>query len=126
MASPTGGPIPTRGPHWLALQFAEPYALDEVVLANRRQGIRADILDVWGLVNDEWTHLYRGIDLSKSAVVHARWPQTTVAGLRVEIVGSTLDGQRSTQAEIDELYFPGIASSSAPSASGPRSPRSPS
>ena len=98
---------PDPGPHWLALQFAEPYALDEVVLANRLQGIRADTLDVWGLVNDEWVHLYRGTDLSRSAVVHARWPQTTVTGLRVEIAGSTLDGQRSDQAEIDELYFPG-------------------
>ncbi|HEY7066180.1 MAG TPA: hypothetical protein VII06_32205 [Chloroflexota bacterium] len=95
------------GSHWLELRFAEPYPLEELVIANRRQAIRPEIVNVYGLVDDAWTQLYRGAGLSRSPVVHARWAKKTVSGIRIEIAASSLEGQRVPQAEIDELYFPG-------------------
>jgi len=106
-------------PHWLEIAFAQPYELDELVLANRPQAIRPDSLDVYGQIDGTWLPLYHGESLSKSPVVHARWSRAVMAGVRVVFRTTVREGQRQDQAEADEIYFPGYRVALPPSMDRP-------
>ncbi|HLH26952.1 MAG TPA: hypothetical protein VK066_30875 [Chloroflexota bacterium] len=95
------------GDHWVELHFDQPYDLDQMVIANRRQSIRADTIDIYGWVNGSWVQLFTGAGLSRAPVVHAQWDQIAVGGIRAVVRESRIEGQVSRRAQFDEIYFPG-------------------